>query len=770
MLARVVMIVMLCLSTALPAAELDVMAVKEKLTAAVRHELQAKQIPALSLALVQGERVIWATGFGESRAKDRRAADEHTIYRVGSVSKLFADLAAMQLVEQGKLDLDAPITRYLPGFNPRDAFEVPTTLRQLMSHRSGLVREPPVGHYFDPTEPTLAATVESLTRTAKVYQPETRAKYSNAAVAVVGQIVEAVSGQPFVAYIEEHILQPLQMQETSFDLTPALREQLADSVMWGVDGREFPSPVFQLGTIPAGNLYSSVTDQAKFLVALLKGGEAPGGRLITAKSLETMWTPQFGAEMPAFGLGFHASKLDDSRKIGHAGAVYGFATQLAALPDEKLGVIAAASKDCVNGTTTRLSDYALRLMRASQRGETLPEYPKSDALPTGLAREMAGRFVCDDAVLDFFDVGDRLFVIRGPYRREVRAQGSTFVFDDPFAYGPEIKRISADQLEIEGAAWNRQSTSLPAPPPERWQGLIGEYGWDHNVLFIYEDRGRLWALIEWFFYYPLTELGPSEFAFPDDSGLYHGEKLLFKRDPSGRATHVVAADVKFVRRNIDLEGARFRVKPLRPVDELRSGALTATPPEQPAGLKPSQLTELAPLDSGLKFDVRYATENNFLGTVFYPAAKAFLQHDAAEALVRVNKALEPHGFGLLIHDGYRPWYVTKMFYDATPEALRHFVANPANGSRHNRGCAVDLTLYDRKTGQPVEMPSTYDEFSPRAYPGYPGGSSRSRWLRELLRRSMEAEGFQVYEFEWWHFDYGRWRDYPVLNVKFDEIK
>jgi serine beta-lactamase-like protein LACTB len=111
-----------------------------------------------------------------------------------------------------------------------------------------------------------------------------------------------------------------------------------------------------------------------------------------------------------------------------------------------------------------------------------------------------------------------------------------------------------------------------------------------------------------------------------------------------------------------------------------------------------------------------------------------------------------------------------MFWDATPESLRNFVANPANGSRHNRGAAVDLTLYDLDTGEPVPMVSGYDEFSDRAFPEYRGESSLARWHREILRRAMEAEGFRVYEWEWWHFDFADWRRYPIANITFDRIR
>jgi D-alanyl-D-alanine dipeptidase len=199
-------------------------------------------------------------------------------------------------------------------------------------------------------------------------------------------------------------------------------------------------------------------------------------------------------------------------------------------------------------------------------------------------------------------------------------------------------------------------------------------------------------------------------------------------------------------------------------------ARAAAPPKENGEFRPLDLVELTKLDPTIKLEIRYATTNNFLGTIFYSEARAFMQRPAAEAVVRVNRKLRQQGYGLLVHDAYRPWYVTKVFWDATPDDKKVFVADPSKGSRHNRGCAVDLTLYDLKTKRPVEMVSTYDETTARAYPDYPGGTSLQRWHRKLLRDAMESEGFTVYEAEWWHFDYKDWRKYPIGNVTFDQIK
>ena len=213
----------------------------------------------------------------------------------------------------------------------------------------------------------------------------------------------------------------------------------------------------------------------------------------------------------------------------------------------------------------------------------------------------------------------------------------------------------------------------------------------------------------------------------------------------------------------------FRITPLRPVEELRREALAAQPPHENGNFRKVDLVELVALDPTIKLDIRYATNNNFLSTPMYSQARAFLQRPAAEALVRANQSLREKGYGLLIHDAYRPWYVTRMFWDATPKDKKIFVANPRDGSRHNRGCAVDLTLYDLNTGAAVKMPSGYDEMSERAYANYAGGAPEERQRRAILRQAMEKEGFRVYPQEWWHFDYKDWKQYPILNVRFEDL-
>jgi len=202
---------------------------------------------------------------------------------------------------------------------------------------------------------------------------------------------------------------------------------------------------------------------------------------------------------------------------------------------------------------------------------------------------------------------------------------------------------------------------------------------------------------------------------------------------------------------------------------LRARALAATPPKETGDFLQSDLVDLAKIDPGIRFDIRYAGRDNFMGLKLYERPAAWLQRPAAEALGRAARALASRGYGLTIHDAYRPWFVTWMFWEATPPASRAFVADPAKGSRHNRGCAVDLTLHDLATGAVVEMPSRYDEMSTRSYADFAGGTARQRTLRGILREAMVAQGFEIYPEEWWHFDYGAWRGYPIGTKTFTQL-
>lgn len=729
-------------------------------------------IPGLAIALVDGDRILWAKGFGRvDPADSTRRVTAETPFRVASVSKLFTDIALMQRVERGRFHLDSAVSAYAPGFAPEVAGARGPTLRELLQHRSGLVREPPVGHYFDPTEPSLAATVASLNATALVYPPGTVTKYSNAAIALAGLLIERESGLPFAEVMRRDVLAPTGMVGASFAPDAAHLARRARGTMWTLDGRSFAAPTFALGLGPASELSASMIDLAQFLRLLFAGGRGPGGRVLEDATLRAMWDTGAGAAVGLFGLGFALDSLDGVRRVGHGGWHYGFATELAALPDERLGVAVSLTLDGANAISRRIADEALRLLRARRTGTPFVDPPGTRPLDGETRRALEGTYRGRTRAVTLEDrLGDLwLDDLRGGLPLQLRArEDSLLIADGRLAYGRAVRllppRDGRARLAFAGDTLLREPDRRPDPPPPEWRALIGEYGWDHDVLYLLERDGRLFALIEWFGLYPLTPLEGDRLRFPDH-GLYAGETLRIERGDDGRVAALDLGGVRFARRAIAPEdGSPFRITPQRPIAELRREALVASPPPQP-GRDASELVDLTTLDPAIRLDIRYATTDNFMGAVMYDRAQARLQRPAAEALARVQRSLASQGYGLLIHDAYRPWYVTRMFWDATPEAQRVFVADPANGSRHNRGAAVDLSLYELATGRVVPMVSGYDEFSPRAYPFYPGGTSEQRWLRGLLRRAMHAEGFTVYDAEWWHFDHESWRRWAIGNAR-----
>lgn len=287
---------------------------------------------------------------------------------------------------------------------------------------------------------------------------------------------------------------------------------------------------------------------------------------------------------------------------------------------------------------------------------------------------------------------------------------------------------------------------------------IGQYGDKATPFTVFEQDGALHIDGEGFKAERLSTLGKGRYAI-DGGGELILETGAVRLNGKVLAFHDFGAEVEAAIRKA------VRADPVL----LRQRALAATPPVETADKLPSDLVDIRTIAPGIKLDIRYAGANNFMDIPLYETPAAYLQRPAAEALARIHRALAAKGYGLLVHDAYRPWYVTWMFWEATPPEARIFVADPAQGSRHNRGCAVDLTLYDLKTGQPVEMPSRYDEFSTRAYADFIGGTTRQRALRAILRQAMEADGFAVLPDEWWHFDYRDYGRYPIGTKTFTEL-
>ena len=174
-------------------------------------------------------------------------------------------------------------------------------------------------------------------------------------------------------------------------------------------------------------------------------------------------------------------------------------------------------------------------------------------------------------------------------------------------------------------------------------------------------------------------------------------------------------------------------------------------------------------DRTVNLDIRYGRQDNFLRRKFYPTEDAFLHRPVSEDLLRAHREFKELGFGILIFDAYRPFSVTKAFWDLADLEQKNYLANPAKGSNHNRGCAVDCSLYSLESGEHVTMPSDFDEMNEKAWVNFTGGTSESRKVRDLFIEKMQSNGFKVASNEWWHFDHPLRFEMPISDLSFKEI-
>ena len=736
---------------------------------ALQGVLQSEQksfaMPSAGVALFGCAGMIWvgATGFSD---KDQRvSAGPDSVFRAGSVTKPLSELVMMRLVDRGVLDLDAPVQRYLPDFAPKNPFGTPITLRMLATHSAGLVREPPLGSYFATTTPDLSIVVRSLNNTQLLTRPGTVTKYSNAGVTVIGRVLEVVTGKSYTDLMREELFAPARMVSSSVRLADSVRP-VSYAEMTSYDAPRVPAPAFDLGLQPAGGLNTTLKDMAALGSALLAGGRAAdGNEILSAHSLEQMERPArtgTGDGAGSYAVGFRVSDLQGHRLVSHEGAIYGFVSKFNLLPDERIGAVAFSTLD-TSSSAARIADYALQVALAVRDGKPAPVNPTSQAVSAEDARALVGEYRHDEASVTVRWLNDTALIETPRLAGRLRRAASGYVMDDYMVPMSLDIDPHGRWLEADGIRYTRVAISKPAPPAPDIVGLIGDYGWDHEIIRAFERDGSLFVRIEWIEYDRMARVTADTWKFPAVSPFYPGEQLQFSRDASGRGMSVALNGIVFPRRNIIIDPPAGKLSE-KDRTLLRQRALGASPPIETGAHRAADLVSIPSMDSSIRLDVRYATNQNLLGFPLYSRSAAYLQRPAAEALARANQRLHAQGFGIVVFDAYRPWFVTKMFWDGTPAAAHLFVADPSEGSRHNRGEAVDISLVDLATGHEVTMTGGYDELSPRSYPLYEGGTSEQRWRRDVLRAALESERFSVYPYEWWHFDFADWKSYGLLNT------
>lgn len=709
---------------------------------AIQHEQSTRKIPSIMMGIVDRSGLVWSGGAGHADATEHTPPTPDTVYRIGGLTQLFTGELLRTFAARRTIDLDAPVQRYLPTFQPRNPFGGDITLRHLIAHSAGLVREPPRGSAFDSDPATLAETVASLNATALVFKPGADYKYSNAGYAVVGRVLEVVGGKPFDELLRETVLAPQQLSNTT--LRAPANEAIAHALNAPFDGERFAAPTFNRGVAPSVGGYSTLHDLARFAQALLTRERGP-----------------FGGE-------FSQRSGDSNEFVGHSGAAAGYVSDLSIYPDAGFAVITLVAIDDATPVLRRLAGFAAGQVFAARNRGRKPTLDKTEPISTSLAYRLEGHYSDGSRSLDIRVLDQRLFLEAPGIVGELRQRGGRLIVDDLAVTRNDIQVDARRRaVTVDGVTYRRVQWERPATNTEL-EHLVGEYGPPHNHVRIYERDGDAYASVEGSHHLKLEHVAKDTYRFPNE-GPYAREELRFVRDERGVGVALGLSGLVLSRRDFGAEiEARSRANG-RFVPELLAAARKMSPPPQLAGLRKPELIEVNNVDTSTRLDVRYATDDNFMGHAFYDSPRFFLQKPAADALLRAHRKLAAQGLGIALIDGYRPWYVTRMFWDAVPPESRAFVADPSQGSRHNRGCAADITLFELASGAIVDMPGRYDEPSSRSSPLYLGGTSLQRWRRDLLKRAMEAEGYDVYSNEWWHFDYGEWRKYPVMNIDFAEI-
>ena len=301
-------------------------------------QLERSDVAGASVLVMQNGQVLLQKGYGYADLKTRKPVDPSaTLFRLASISKLFTWTSVMQLVEQGKLDLDTDVNRYL-DFQIRPAFSKPITLRNLMTHTGGFEEE---GRDVIVTNPKQAVPLRDFlirNQQERLFVPGTVPAYSNYGVGIAGYIVQRVSGQPFEEYVEQHVFLPLKMMHSTFYQPPPASLRRLPSEGYSTDTEKPPIGFEIFSPVPAGGVSSTATDMGRFAQALLNGGELDGNRILKPETLQAMWTPQFRSsdQMPPICMGFYETWRNDLHWIGHEGDLVAFHSLFMLEPSRKL--------------------------------------------------------------------------------------------------------------------------------------------------------------------------------------------------------------------------------------------------------------------------------------------------------------------------------------------------------------------------------------------------------------------------------------------------
>ncbi|KAK5584628.1 hypothetical protein RB653_006243 [Dictyostelium firmibasis] len=883
----------------------------------IEFQIKDKSIPCISVSVIARDdsskkkecHSLLKKIYHHQDTKSPIPTFDKTLFRVASVSKLFTYVAILQLVDRGLLSLEDPVTKYIPDFHPKNPqsftyssekeFE-PDLYRKisvfnLIRHSSGLIREPIEGNYFNEIQSDLVTLVKSMNESSLVSEPWTEHKYSNAAVAVAGYIVEVVSGESFADFIEKNIFIPLGMLNSTFKNEYAYTEVKDENQLrtatghmwryWDENTKDLSvykeAPLTYFGMFPAACLATTVDDISKFLQFFLQDGkpllkyetfvqfltQQPLKSPIKPENIEKLEFPyvydeKAVAKTPtsigtsSYGLGVDISNFFGYQVARHGGAVNGFATDFRVLPELGLGIFVCSTLDVCNAVSIQISEYISCQLAANFVKETHSIVKLNNSSLATTMESIENRKSFLNSTLLATEIPDSLYDHISGYWYLPREGGEEEVFNDNdyvqilksyngTVYSKDVvlsklallpidkktgiqsiitaDRMSCNQVMInipkgfnfnnstKNEFANKESTLIlketyirdseeanhsliyckykPLPlkseitiqPPltEEFKDLVGFYMARDHMAMIFEENGHLNFNIEWLFNYKMKFLSAVQkgdvsivYFLLSPTAMYNNEIIEFHME-KGVPLFLSLSGIKFKFQSMSTSGKQ---QPGVYTKDVCSKALDQSftipfPFEDENARINHNLVDLATISPTLKFDIKYATTDNFTGIQLYKQAKAFLNKDAAKCLLSAhNWLVENWNVGIIIFDSYRPWNITwTMAESVIPEFRGVYVATPKKGSIHNRGGALDISLYDLSNGKVIEMVGDFDELSIRSHRSYFGGTELQRWYRKLLTIALMNNNFKPYEQEWWHFDIIVDKPLPVLNVQFNEI-
>jgi len=475
--------------------------IAEYVSALVRHEMKKRDVTGLSIALVDDQRVVWAEGFGYADKAGNVPASPETVYRAGSISKLFTATAAMQLAERGRVDIDRPLADYLPGFSIRTRFAKPdfVTPRSIMTHHSGLPSDYLKGMWARDPEP-FTRLVDRIKDEYAANPPGAVFSYSNLGVTLLGDAIEKVAGRDFASHVRDEILLPLGMSRSSFSPSADRTPFAAKGYRKGKEAEDPP-----LRDVPAGGLNASVLDLSRFVRMVLAGGKVGDRQIIKPETLAEMMRPQ-NADVPldldfSVGFGWMLSGLGDIdiQNAGpvahHAGATLLFHGQLIVLPEKKIGVAVLANSSTAGRAVSKVATEALKLALEAKTGDRQPEREKPEGGGGSRSKEALQRYEgwysTQVGAVNILKTsgGLRADVMNRTFRLIPRADGSfglqyrllgLFPIRIEELDGVGIARADVAGREILAAAMYGREFPIgerirPVPVPAQWLGRTGEY-------------------------------------------------------------------------------------------------------------------------------------------------------------------------------------------------------------------------------------------------------------------------------------------------------